>query len=92
MSNFKIHDFTQGSTNLIDWKPGDYTVHDYGRGSLEVGIIMDNGRIYGISDEIVPAEVWDFIDSKNTPEPIEEGLAMEMFRDYINSLPAEAGW
>ena len=51
--NFKIHDFKQGSTALIDWNPGDYTVHDYGRGGLEVGIIMDNGRIYGIADEIV---------------------------------------
>ena len=88
-NNFKIHDFTQGSTDLIDWNPGDYTVHDYGRGSLEVGIIMHNGRIYGIADEIVPAEVWDFIDSKNTPAPYDDDAAMVLYADYVNSLPPE---
>lgn len=90
-ANFKIHDFTSGQTELIDWSVGDYTIHDYGRGSLEVGLIMEDGRIHGIKDELVPAEVWDFIDAKNEPEPIDDGLAMAMFRDYVNSLPVDSG-
>lgn len=90
--NFKIHDFTQGQTELINWRVGDYTIHDYGRGDLEVGLIMDDGRIHGIKDELVPAEVWDYIDGLREPDPLGEGLAMKLYEDYVNSLPVESGW
>ena len=53
----KVHDLTRGQTKLIDWGVGDYTLHDYGRGKIEVGVIARDGRIFGVSEQDVPAFV-----------------------------------
>lgn len=53
----KIHNLTKSQSQLINWNPGDYTLHNYGRGKIEVGVITATGRIFGVADEDVPAFV-----------------------------------
>ena len=55
--DFAFHDFRHGVTEPVNFKPGDYTIHDYWRGGVEFGIVSTDGRIFGVGADSVPSIV-----------------------------------
>ena len=77
MTTYTIHDFRSGMINEIAFEPGDYTIHDYGRGP-EVGIVTVGGHVHGVPADHVPFDV---------SAVVERFAAVE---DEINAAIAEA--